>query len=55
MKLGYNVGEPDGQFGGRTANAIRLFQLQQGLKVTGEVSPELEAVLANRAAQSGGA
>lgn len=55
MKLGYNVGEPDGQFGGRTANAIRLFQLQQGLKVTGEVSPELETVLANQAAQSGGA
>ena len=27
--------------GSRTANAIRLFQLQSGLKVTGEVTPEV--------------
>ncbi len=40
-KLGYNVGANDGRMGSRTANAIRLFQLQTGLKVTGEVTPEL--------------
>ncbi len=53
MQLGYNIGEPDGKMGGRTANAIRLFQLQSGLKVTGELSPELEAMLQNQAANSG--
>ncbi len=40
-RLGYNVGEPDGNMGTKTQNAIRLFQLQTGLKVTGEVTPEL--------------
>ena len=40
-KLGYNIGTHDGKLGGRTTNAIRLFQLQQGLKVTGELSPDL--------------
>ena len=44
-KLGYNVGTPDGKIGSRTANAIRLFQLQSGIKVTGELSPQvLEAM-----------
>jgi localization factor PodJL len=49
VKLGYNVGEPNGKMGARTANAIRLFQLQQGLKVTGEVSPELLAAMQSKA------
>ncbi len=40
-KLGYNIGTADGKLGGRTTNAVRLFQLQQGLKVTGQVTPEL--------------
>ena len=40
-KLGYNVGEADGKMGSRTANAIRLFQLQSGIKVTGELSAQL--------------
>ena len=39
--LGYDVGKADGRMGIRTANAIRLFQLQAGMKVTGEVSDEL--------------
>jgi localization factor PodJL len=39
--LGFNVGTADGRMGNKTANAIRLFQLQEGLKVTGEVTPEL--------------
>ena len=40
-QLGFNVGEPDGTLGTKTKNAIRLFQLQSGLEVTGEVTPEL--------------
>jgi localization factor PodJL len=48
-RLGYNVGTADGKMGGRTANAIRLFQLQSGLKVTGEVTPELIDVMRERA------
>ena len=40
-KLGFNIGEPDGRMGVRTTNAIRLFQLQYGLKVTGEVTADL--------------
>jgi localization factor PodJL len=48
-KLGYNVGAPDGKMGGRTANAIRLFQLQEGMKVTGEISPELISAMESKA------
>jgi localization factor PodJL len=40
-KLGYNIGTADGKLGGRTSNAVRLFQLQQGMKVTGQITPEL--------------
>ena len=40
-KLGFNVGTPDGKMGNRTANAVRLFQLQSGMKVTGEITPDL--------------
>ena len=43
--LGYAVGEPDGKMSVRTSNAIRLFQLQAGMKVTGEVTGELIARL----------
>ena len=40
-KLGFNIGDPDGKMGTRTTNAIRLFQLQSGMKVTGEVTEDL--------------
>jgi localization factor PodJL len=40
-KLGFNIGDPDGKMGVRTTNAIRLFQLHSGLKVTGEVTEDL--------------
>lgn len=40
-RLGFNIGNPDGKMGARTTNAIRLFQLQSGLKVTGEVTEDL--------------
>lgn len=48
-RLGFNVGTPDGKLGSRTVNAIRLFQLQSGLKVTGEVSPELLDAMRSKA------
>ena len=48
-KLGFNIGEPDGRMGVRTTNAIRLFQLQYGLKVTGEVTADLISQLQKRA------
>jgi localization factor PodJL len=38
---GFNIGEADGKLGSRTVNAIRLFELQSGMKVTGKVSDEL--------------
>jgi len=41
IRLGFNIGEPDGKMGLRTTNAVRLFQLQSGLPVTGEITPEL--------------
>ena len=44
-KLGFNIGEPDGKMGARTTNAVRLFQLQSGMKVTGEITNELIAQL----------
>jgi localization factor PodJL len=40
-KLGFNIGDPDGKMGVRTTNAIRLFQLQSGMKVTGEITDDL--------------
>jgi localization factor PodJL len=46
--LGFEVGTPDGKMGTRTTNAIRLFQLQQGMTVTGEVDGELLAQLKAR-------
>ncbi len=47
-RLGFNIGEPDGQMGARTTNAIRLFQLQYGMKVTGEVTADLISKLQAR-------
>lgn len=38
---GFDVGVADGVMGARTANAVRLFQLQNGLTVNGTVSSEL--------------
>ena len=47
-KLGFNIGLADGKMGGRTANAIRLFQLQEGFKVTGQVTPDLISAMQSR-------
>ena len=40
-KLGFDVGSPDGVMGARTANAVRLFQVKNGLQVNGMVSNDL--------------
>lgn len=40
-KLGFNIGNADGKLNPRTSNAIRLFQLQSGTKVTGEITDDL--------------
>ncbi len=52
LQLGFNVGEPDGKMGDRTANAIRLFQLQSGMAVTGEATPDLISALQAKAGQA---
>ncbi|VAW02919.1 TPR repeat, SEL1 subfamily, partial [hydrothermal vent metagenome] len=37
-KMGFDIGKVDGVMGSRTANAVRLFQLQNGLQVNGMVT-----------------
>ncbi len=46
---GYNVGAPDGALGPRTRAAIRTYQADAGLPVTGEPSAELFAHLTGQA------
>ncbi len=40
-RLGFDVGTPDGVMGSRTANAVRMFQMKNGLTVNGMVSNDL--------------
>lgn len=40
-KSGYDAGPVDGVMGGKTTEAIRAFQSANGMKATGEVTPEL--------------
>ncbi len=47
--MGYDVGPLDGVMGSRTANAVRLYQLQTGTQVNGTVTPELVSRLSARA------
>ncbi len=47
-RLGYDVGPADGKMGNRTANAIRLFQLQAGLPVNGQPSDAVLQLLERR-------
>ena len=44
-ELGYQPGPIDGQFGDKTRAAIREFQKDRSLEVTGELSPEMLAEL----------
>jgi localization factor PodJL len=48
-RLGYDVGDINGAMGSRTRNSIRLFELQSGMSITGEVTPELLAKLRAKA------
>ena len=48
-RLGFDVGEVNGTMGVRTRNSIRLFELQSGMQITGEVTPELLAKLRAKA------
>ena len=45
QKLGYKVGAIDGLLGDKTRSAIREFQEQNNLPVTGDISAELERAL----------
>lgn len=52
-ELGYDAGPIDGQYGSRTAAAIRTFQRDRGLPVTGDVTPEvLTALQSNRGTET---
>jgi hypothetical protein len=42
---GYDAGTPDGVIGTRTEAAIRAFQQDRGLEVTGQASPAILAAL----------
>lgn len=48
-KLGYRVGTQDGTLDAKTSNAIKLFQIQQGMKVTGQPSPDLISLMQSKA------
>lgn len=39
-QLGYPAGQVDGRLGSRTRSALRAWQADQGLRVTGEITPE---------------
>jgi localization factor PodJL len=41
IRMGFNIGTPDGKMGQRTVTALRMFQLKSGLEVTGELTPEV--------------
>lgn len=47
LELGYDVGEADGRFGGRTSYSIMAFQKMEGLERTGEIDDGLPAALAS--------
>ena len=51
-RLGYDAGPADGRMGNRTANAIRLFQLQSGLPVNGQPSAQVLQLLRARTGAS---
>ena len=49
-QLGYNAGSADGISGRRTRNAIRQFQIANGMPSTGALSPQQTALLTQQAA-----
>lgn len=46
--LGYDTGNTDGELSTTTIVAISQFQAEQGLAVTGEVTPQLLGILGAR-------
>ena len=48
VKLGYDVGTPDGIAGKKTADAIRAFEGATGMTETGQINPRLLAVLGSQ-------
>jgi localization factor PodJL len=48
VRLGYDVGTPDGLMGPRTRDAIRAFERGTGMSESGEVNPRLLAVLGSQ-------
>ena len=48
-RLGYRVGAADGALDAKTSNAIKLFQIKQGLTVTGQVTPDLLNLMQQKA------
>ncbi len=44
--LGYDAGSPDGKFGSKTASALRQFQTDRGIAVTGRLDTATRAELA---------
>ncbi len=44
--LGYDVGVADGVAGAKTTNALRRFQSERGIQVTGRLDPTTKAELA---------
>ena len=45
ISLGYLSGSADGAFGNKTAEAVKLFQLEVGLNATGIADPDTQAIL----------
>jgi localization factor PodJL len=48
VKLGYDVGTPDGIAGKKTGDAIRAFEDATGMNETGQINPRLLAVLGSQ-------
>ncbi|MFN3987206.1 MAG: peptidoglycan-binding protein [Rhodocyclaceae bacterium] len=44
-QMGYDAGTPDGRMGPRTADALRQFQRERGIPVTGRLDPATQAEL----------
>ncbi|MBG1232853.1 peptidoglycan-binding protein [Aestuariivirga litoralis] len=47
-QLGYRVGTLDGALDAKTSNAIKLFQIREGMKATGKVTPDLLSAMQDR-------
>lgn len=47
-QLGYRVGSLDGTLDAKTSNAIKLFQIKEGMKATGKLTPDLLDTMQSR-------